>query len=234
MAKRPATPKEPERNSPEPEDDPGARSRAFLEERFTSLRKKSEPPSSSPVEFGPAAVDEPVSGAGLDAGAETPERTETGESAQPCPGADRHRSIKQYRKCQEKHLGESLAPAPMAITEAPPMPPAPPPVNNWIPIGPSVVRQGQGGVQPATSGRCPAIAVGPDGDRAYIGAANGGVWRTLDGGANWVSLMDAFDLNPTQSGSDSLACGAIALVAGATEAIDRIYVGSGEGAGGAE
>ena len=45
--------------------------------------------------------------------------------------------------------------------------------------------------------------------------------------------MDAFDLNPTQAASDSLACGAIALVPGAAADQDRIYVGSGEGAGGA-
>ena len=77
------------------------------------------------------------------------------------------------------------------------MPPVPPPANNWIPIGPSVVRQGQGGVMPAVSGRTPAIAPLAGGNRAYIGAANGGVWRTEDGGASWVSLMDAFDLNPT-------------------------------------
>jgi hypothetical protein len=40
--------------------------------------------------------------------------------------------------------------------------------------------------------------------------------------------MEAWDLNPTQPASDSLACGDIALVAGATASQDRIYVGSGE------
>ena len=113
------------------------------------------------------------------------------------------------------------------------MAPAPPPANNWIPIGPSVVRQGQGGVTPAVSGRTPAIAPLAGGNRAYVGAANGGVWRSEDGGASWVSLMDSFDLNPTNSGADSLAVGALAVVAGATANQDRIYVGSGEGSGGA-
>ena len=45
--------------------------------------------------------------------------------------------------------------------------------------------------------------------------------------------MNAFDLNPTHSRADSLAVGALAVVAGATANQDRIYVGSGEGPGGA-
>ncbi|MBC8094871.1 MAG: hypothetical protein H7Y43_03565, partial [Akkermansiaceae bacterium] len=111
-----------------------------------------------------------------------------------------------------------------------PEPPQLPPANNWIPIGPSVLRQGQGGVKPATSGRTPAIAVAPGGNRIYIGAANGGVWRSDDAGVNWRSLMDAFDLNPTTAASDSLAVGAIAID---NANPDRVYVGSGEGAGAA-
>ncbi|HSR53518.1 MAG TPA: hypothetical protein VLV83_22055, partial [Acidobacteriota bacterium] len=114
-----------------------------------------------------------------------------------------------------------------------PEPPVPPPGNNWIPIGPSVLRQGQAGTKPPTSGRTPGIAVAPGGTRVYAAAANGGVWRSEDTGGSWVPLMNAFDLNPTQAASDSLACGAIALVAGATAATDRIYVGSGEGSGAA-
>ncbi|QOD02650.1 hypothetical protein [Pseudarthrobacter sp. BIM B-2242] len=45
--------------------------------------------------------------------------------------------------------------------------------------------------------------------------------------------MDAFDLNPAHASSDSLSVGAIAVVPGAGVGQDRIYVGSGEGAGGA-
>jgi len=115
----------------------------------------------------------------------------------------------------------------------PPEAPQPPPANNWIPIGPSVLRQGQGGVKPATSGRTVGIAVAPGGARLYIGAANGGVWRSEDTGLTWYSLMEAFDLNPTNLASDSLACGAIALVPGMSVNQDRIYVGTGEGQGGA-
>ena len=42
----------------------------------------------------------------------------------------------------------------------PPMPTVPPPANNWIPIGPSVLRRGQGGTQPSMSGRVNGIARG--------------------------------------------------------------------------
>ncbi len=92
------------------------------------------------------------------------------------------------------------------------------------------MRQGQGGVKPPTSGRTPAIAVAPGGTRIYIGAANGGVWRSDDTGQTWRSLMEAFDLNPTTPASDSLSVGAIAID---NTNPDRVYVGSGEGAGAA-
>jgi hypothetical protein len=120
-------------------------------------------------------------------------------------------------------------------TPIPPPPEAPqqPPANNWIPIGPSVLRQGQGAVKPATNGRTVGIAVAPNGTRVYIAAANGGVWYSEDTGQTWRSLMEAFDLNPTHLASDSLACGAIAIIPGASANQDRIYVGTGEGQGGA-
>jgi hypothetical protein len=128
--------------------------------------------------------------------------------------------VAEYRRRQQAAL-----PPPPGIPP-PPEAPAPPPANNWIPIGPSVLRQGQGGVQPPTSGRVTAIAVAPGGLRIYAGAANGGVWRSDDKGFTWRSLMDAFDLNPTQAAADSLAVGAVAINPANP---DRVYVGSGEG-----
>ena len=42
------------------------------------------------------------------------------------------------------------------------------------------------------SGRVTSIAVDPTNDQiAFLGAAQGGVWRTLDGGAHWIPLMDS-------------------------------------------
>ncbi|MCB0061956.1 MAG: hypothetical protein KDE19_07570 [Caldilineaceae bacterium] len=100
--------------------------------------------------------------------------------------------------------------------------------NRWLLLGPSLIRDGQSGQQAAMSGRVRGIAVAPGGERLYIATANGGVWRSEDGGQSWLSLMDAFDLNPSFYRADSLACGALALVPGDWAGADIIYVGSGE------
>lgn len=188
----------------EPEGGPGERSREFLEERMTSLTPKGAPrmtAAATPKELGQILEESPL------------------------PPDFRRRLVQDYRQRQQ------IQPPPLQAEElVQPEAPQPPPANNWIPIGPSVVRQGQGGVKPATSGRTPAIAVAPGGNLVYIGAANGGVWRSDDAGQTWQSLMDAFDLNPTTSASDSLSVGALALDP-ANPA--RVYVGSGEGDGAA-
>ena len=107
-----------------------------------------------------------------------------------------------------------------------PMPPPPPPATSWIPIGPSVVRRGQAAGAPAVSGRAVDIAIASGGTRSYLATANGGVWRSDDGGTSWRSLNDSFDLDPTTLNVDSQACGAIAIDPAAP---DRVYVGTGEG-----
>jgi hypothetical protein len=236
---------------PEPEDGPLARQRAFLEERLARLGPAEEVASEAEAPERARSLDASTAGAPPPAG-ELPERASApgGPPDQP----DRRQLIDQYRQRQRAKLekgGEEPAPgaeatepedeggeegtAPGNPSSAPddsevPEPPAPPPANNWIPIGPSVLRQGQGGVKPPTSGRAVGIAVAPGGTRVYVATANGGVWRSDDSGLNWRSLMEAWDLNPTTQASDSLACGAIAIVPGPP---DRIYVGSGEGDGGA-
>jgi hypothetical protein len=200
---------------PEPEGGPFERQRAFLTERFAVLGSKEAAPGDIPGITIPQAL----------------EILPEVQLESPLPADFRQKLLEQYRERQRRQLlqggvlpGDVIVPA-----DAPQQPPA----NNWIPIGPSVIRQGQGAVLPAVSGRTPAIAIAPGGMRAYAATANGGVWRSEDMGRSWRSLMDAFDLNPTNQGADSLACGAIALVAGATANQDRLYVGSGEGAGGA-
>lgn len=106
---------------------------------------------------------------------------------------------------------------------------------NWVPLGPSGTRLGQAEGQPLISGRTRGIAIAPGGNRIYIATANGGVWRSENAGETWTSLMDGWDLNDTPGSpavafdSDSLACGAIALVPGVDGGLDRLYVGSGEG-----
>src|SRR5690348_6721807 len=57
----------------------------------------------------------------------------------------------------------------------------------WRPIGPSPLTQS--GRQ--DNGLVTAVAVNPNnGNVVYIGTAGGGVWRTPDGGANWVPIFD--------------------------------------------
>ena len=101
-----------------------------------------------------------------------------------------------------------------------------PGARNWTPLGPSVVLDGQAVGLPPVGGRVAGIAVAPGGTRVYAATANGGVFRSDDAGMSWHSLMDAFDVDPTDFASTSLACGAIAIDPADP---DRIYVGTGEG-----
>jgi hypothetical protein len=101
-----------------------------------------------------------------------------------------------------------------------------PGARNWLPLGPSLVLNGQTvGSQPV-GGRVAGLAVSPGGSVIYAASANGGVFRSADGGTTWRALMDRFDLDPTSFASSSLACGAIAIDPGDP---NRAYVGTGEG-----
>lgn len=115
-----------------------------------------------------------------------------------------------------------LPPAMMAGPAAPFIPGA----RNWMPLGPSVVLDGQTVSNQPVSGRVSRLAVAPGGAVVYAATANGGVFRSADGGTSWRSMMDRFDLNPTSFASASLVCGAIALDPADP---NRVYVGTGEG-----
>ena len=66
------------------------------------------------------------------------------------------------------------------------------------------------------SGRVTAIAVnGSNSNEIFIGAAQGGVWKSIDGGLTWMPLMDQ---------QNSLAVGAIAL----SPDNSTLFVGTGE------
>ncbi|PWU19209.1 MAG: hypothetical protein C5B50_07100 [Verrucomicrobia bacterium] len=85
--------------------------------------------------------------------------------------------------------------------------------NLWVNIGPSPILVNGAA---AVSGRVPAIAVDPSSSNHWlIGAADGGVWQTLDAGVNWVPLTDD---------QATLATGAIAF---APSNPNIIYVGTG-------
>src|SRR5262245_52551062 len=72
----------------------------------------------------------------------------------------------------------------------------------WQPAGPYNI-----------GGRVTALAVVPGGATIYLGSANGGVFRSNDGGANWTSVLEtelafsigALALDPTNS--NTIYCG---------------------------
>ncbi|HEX4823299.1 MAG TPA: hypothetical protein VFV19_03220 [Candidatus Polarisedimenticolaceae bacterium] len=86
--------------------------------------------------------------------------------------------------------------------------------DGWAPIGPAPELDGSY----AFSGRVTAIAINPtNANIAYVGGAQGGVWKTTDHGATWTPMTD------TQA---SLAIGSIAI---APSNGNVIYAGTGEG-----
>ena len=91
---------------------------------------------------------------------------------------------------------------------------APPPIagSQWTSIGPEGIP-----INTRAIGRLTAIAVHPsDPNTIYVGGAQGGVWKTTNGGTSWI---------PTTDGECSLAMGWIAI-----DPVDPniIYAGTGE------
>ena len=69
----------------------------------------------------------------------------------------------------------------------------------WMPLGPSILTNGQATGNPVVSGRARCVKVSPNGIRAYVGTANGGVWYSADAGASWLPV-GAWDLPRRPSG----------------------------------
>jgi len=96
---------------------------------------------------------------------------------------------------------------------------APSTLNPWVPIGPAPIPNGQTSTRiDPVSGRVTAIAVDQtDANIVYAGTAQGGLYRSLDGGATWTALMDS---------ARSLAIGAVTV-----DPLDHtiVFVGTGEG-----
>jgi hypothetical protein len=90
----------------------------------------------------------------------------------------------------------------------------------WQPVGPSPLPSGSTiGRGDPVSGRVTAIAVHPTNPNiAYVGTAQGGLYRTLDGGATWTPMLD---------NALTLAIGSVAI---APSDPTIVYVGTGEAA----
>lgn len=91
-------------------------------------------------------------------------------------------------------------------------------IPTWAELGPAPIPNGQteGRVDPV-SGRVTTMVVDPtDSNILYVGTAQGGVWRSLDGGVTFAPIFD---------GAQSLAIGALTI-----DPVDhtRLWVGTGE------
>ncbi len=101
---------------------------------------------------------------------------------------------------------------------------APEQLATWAALGPAPIEDGQTFTNFGTpvSGRVTSIALAPGyngttNQTVYVGAAQGGLWRSIDNGTNWTPLTD---------NQPSLAVGAIAID---PTNPNVIYVGTGEG-----
>ncbi|MEO8461039.1 MAG: hypothetical protein ABI451_10965 [Dokdonella sp.] len=93
----------------------------------------------------------------------------------------------------------------------------------WTELGPNPIPLGQTQTtRVAVSGRISAIEIDPtDPNKVYVGAAQGGVYRSLDGGTTWVPIFD---------GAQTLAIGALNL----DPVNGWLWVGTGEANGSAD
>src|SRR6059058_1284675 len=133
------------------------------------------------------------------------------EPGRPFDPAARGRAIEQMERQKKGRLIESIlngaAPPPEGVKAA------------WTAIGPVTIPNGQAlnNANIAVTGRVTSIAVDPtNAGKVYLGTAQGGVWRSLDGGTTWTSIFD---------NAETMAVGALAL---APSDPTKLYVGTGE------
>lgn len=137
--------------------------------------------------------------------------------------ATAHRRARRQGDQKGRHAElrlKALAQArPAVVSQAPS--PAVPGSNNWVPLGPAAIPNGQslgGSERVLVSGRVTGIVVDPGTPSTiYLGTARGGVWKSEDAGVTWA---------PKSDNEVSLAIGALAL---AHSSPNVLYAGTGEG-----
>jgi hypothetical protein len=94
---------------------------------------------------------------------------------------------------------------------------------SWVELGPNPIPLGQtSGSRANVSGRISAIEIDPtDPNKVYVGAAQGGVYRSLDGGTTWTPIFDS---------AQTLAIGTLNL----DPVNGWLWVGTGEANGSAD
>lgn len=128
------------------------------------------------------------------------------------PAGLRETQIDSFRGVRER-TGSPEAPLDVGADQPSPSQPVPG-VCNWTPIGPGPVIVGPGN---AFAGRTISIAIDPTNTSVmYVGTANGGVWKSTDGGTTWSPKADYVR---------SPAIGALAIDPNNTQ---RIFAGTGE------
>ena len=133
----------------------------------------------------------------------------------PTPGP----SVLQMAAARLAALVQAAAVSTPGTAGAQPTPPAPG-SSNWTPLGPLAIPNGQtnSSARVLVSGRVTAIAIDPTApDTIYLGAAQGGVWKSTDNGNSWT---------PKSDHEVSLAIGALAIDPNSPR---TVYAGTGEG-----
>ncbi len=124
------------------------------------------------------------------------------------PDGVREQQISELRKIRGRQMKDAAG-----TDNAEPSQPVPGSCN-WTPVGPSAVVVN---ATTAYSGRAISIAFHPtDPLTIYVGTANGGVWKTVDGGQRW---------SPKSDYQRSLAIGALAIDPNDPQ---RIFAGTGQ------
>jgi hypothetical protein len=140
------------------------------------------------------------------------------------PGGARQQAIKQREAIRQDLIRRGLLPAPAnsdtSGTAGNPQISVP---TNWVPIGPTPTSADGFDFFNRTlnttlvSGRINSIAVDPtNSNTIYLGGADGGLWKSINGGTTWTAMTDS---------QPSLAIGSIAID---PQSPQTIYVGTGE------